>query len=472
MADVVDLLLKNFLSYAEYVIKDRAIPSIEDGLKPVQRRILHTLQTMDDGKLHKVANVVGETMKYHPHGDASIVDALVSLTNRGYFIEGQGNFGNTLTGHPAAAARYIECRLTPLAKDVLFSQAAVKYTASYDGRRAEPLTLPSKIPTLLLLGNEGIAVGMATKTLPHNFSEVVAAIIAEIKGAPVKLLPDFFQGGLMDPSGYHDGVGKVKVRAKIEVINDKRLRITEIPFGTTTESLIASIDGAAKKGKVKIAAIEDFTTDSVNIELALARGEHASSVIPKLFKYTECEVGTSTNPIVLINGVPEEVTTSRILQESAKNLIEIFKTELEAEKAQLEKKLRGLRQEQVFFENQIFLKIMAATSRESANCILAQQFELVGEQDLSPTNEEAGKLLDTKIVRLAAFDRDLLAKAVSETILHLKETSGKLEDLPGTSVAFLKTILKKYGKQYPRKTKVSSFEAVKLKKGGSHVHKS
>ena len=267
------LMEGNFLDYASYVIMDRAIPDLRDGCKPVQRRILHTLFEMHDGKFHKVANVIGEAMKLHPHGDASIGDALVVLANKDYFIEKQGNFGNIMTGHPAAAARYIECRLTPLAMETLFNPALTETIPSYDGRRKEPKELPAKVPVLLMLGAEGIAVGMATTILPHNFPELLRALVSILKGEKPALFPDFPQGGLIDVSEYSDGAGRVKVRARIEKVSGvQKLVISEVPYSTTTTSLIASIEAAVQKGKVSVSKISDFTSDHVEIELALSRG--------------------------------------------------------------------------------------------------------------------------------------------------------------------------------------------------------
>jgi topoisomerase-4 subunit A len=266
---------KNFLEYASYVIMDRAIPELRDGCKPVQRRILHTLHEMHDGKFHKVANVIGECMKLHPHGDASIGDALVVLANKEYFIEKQGNFGNILTGHEAAAARYIECRLTPLAVETLFNKALTEYAPSYDGRRQEPVALPAKVPVLLMMGADGIAVGMSTTILPHNFVELLQAQVAILRGGGAELYPDFPQGGLIDVSEYDDGRGKIRVRAKIEkVTGAQKLVIREVAYSTTTAGLIASIESAVQRGKVSVSTISDFTTEKVEIELHLSRGGH------------------------------------------------------------------------------------------------------------------------------------------------------------------------------------------------------
>ncbi|RYX92315.1 DNA topoisomerase IV subunit A, partial [bacterium] len=276
----------NFLGYASYVIKERAIPHIDDGLKPVQRRILHTLSEVDDGKYHKVANIVGHTMRYHPHGDASIGDALVHVAQKNYFIDQQGNFGNIITGDPASAARYIECKLSHLAQETMFNKEITEYVESYDGRNKEPVVLPSKVPYLLMAGVEGIAVGLSTKILPHNFNELIEAQIKILKGQEFEVFPDFQQGGLIDVTDYQRGKGKVKIRAKVEVADNKTLVIKEIPYGTTTESIIASVESAISRGKLKISTINDYTAENVEIELKMGHGINAQDILPRLFLYT------------------------------------------------------------------------------------------------------------------------------------------------------------------------------------------
>ena len=305
---------KNFLEYTSYVIRERAIPSVEDGLKPVQRRILQTLFNMEDGRFHKVANLVGETMKLHPHGDQSIFAALVNLANKGYLIERQGNFGNIYTGDRASAARYIECRLSPLAKEILFNKDLTEFVESYDGRMLEPVTLPAKIPLLLLMGAEGIAVGMATKILPHNFCELLEAQKKILRGEEFVLYPDFPQKGLVDVTNYDDGNGKIRCRARIEELNEKTIVIKEIPYTTTTQSLTDSIEKAAKANKIKIISINDYTAEEVEIEIKLARGVYAKETIKALFAFTDCEVPITPN-LTLINGItPETTTVSEVLQ--------------------------------------------------------------------------------------------------------------------------------------------------------------
>ena len=288
MAYVRKIFNENFMEYASYVIKDRAIPHLDDGLKPVQRRILHSLFEMDDGKFHKVANVVGHCMKYHPHGDASIYSALVVLANKDLFIDKQGNFGNIYTGDEASAARYIECRALPLAKKILYNPEITKYDDSYDGRNREPVVFPAKIPVVLVHGAEGIAVGMSTRILPHNFIEVLEAMSACLRGKKFALYPDFPTAGLMDAANYADGGGSVLVRAKIDTSDPKRIVIRELPFGATTTSLIDSIENAARKNKVKIASISDFTAEDVEIEIKLPRGVYTQEVVDALYAFTDC----------------------------------------------------------------------------------------------------------------------------------------------------------------------------------------
>ena len=317
-----ELVDENFLEYASYVIKERAIPHLNDGLKPVQRRILHTLWEMDDGKFNKVANVVGRSMQYHPHGDASIYSALVNVANKELFIDKQGNFGNLYTGDSASAARYIECRLTPMAREVLFNREITDFVPSYDGRNKEPVTLPAKIPVLLLHGAEGIAVGMATTILPHNFGEVLEAQIALLRGKPIELYPDFPTAGIMDVSNYEDGNGKVKVRAKIEARDDKHVVIREIPYGTNTEKLITSIENAIKKNRIKVSAIQDYTAEKVEVELSLPRGVYADQVIEALYAFTDCELSHSANLVVIgEEDKPRNMSVTEVLQYNTQKLV-------------------------------------------------------------------------------------------------------------------------------------------------------
>src|SRR5882757_6282244 len=305
---------RGFLDYASYVIRDRAIPNLADGLKPVQRRIMHVLHALDDGRFIKVASVTGETMKYHPHGNASIDDAIVVLANKRYLIEGQGNYGNIFTGDPPAASRYIECRLTELARNEIFNDELTAFVRTYDDRKQEPVALPAKLPVLLMLGTEGIAVGMSSRILPHNFPELIEAQIAILKNESFKCLPDFQSGGLMDAREYRDGTGQIKVRAKIKVKDESTVVIKEIPPTTTTDSLLASIEDASRKGKIKVKSTNDFTSEEVEIEVKAPSGINAEQLVDALYAFTDCEVTISSRIVVIKNNRPVELSVSEVLR--------------------------------------------------------------------------------------------------------------------------------------------------------------
>ena len=467
------LMRQNFLEYASYVVVDRAIPDQRDGCKPVQRRILHTLFTMDDGKFNKVANVIGECMKLHPHGDASIGDALVVVANKGkalgndnlgYFLEKQGNFGNVVTGDGAAAARYIECRLTPLAKDSLFNPALTKYLPSYDGRREEPEALPAKVPVILMLGTEGIAVGMATTILPHNFAELILAQIKILKGEKFRILPDFAQGGLMDASEYADGAGRVKLRAKLETDGDKMVVITEVPFGTTTESLMESIESAVQKGKLKISDIVDKTGEEVRIELRLSRGVSAQDLIPQLYAYTDCEVPVNSNIVVIKDRKPIQTTVSQLLLWCTEQLQALIKAELEHELIGLVDKQHWLTLEQLFIENRVYKRIEDATSEEAVRKAVftgMAKFEHLFIRAMTDTDVD--RLLEIRIKRISQFDIDKNRKDIDDIVRAIKECKAKLKELVGTTIAWLEWLHGKYGKLFPRRTKVRSMEEIDVK---------
>jgi len=329
MAQVEKIFKQNFLEYASYVIKDRAIADLEDGFKPVQRRIMHSLFEMDDGKFHKVANVVGWTMRYHPHGDSSIYEALVNLANFDLLIERQGNFGNSLTGDRAAASRYIECRILPFAKRVLYNPELTTYVDSYDGRNKEPVVFLSKLPLVIIQGVTGIAVGMATNIFSHNVDEVMSAMKKELQGEDFILYPDFPCGGYVDVSDYDDGKGSIIVRAKLDTSDSKRIVITELPYGITSERLITTIDDAAKKGKLKVASINDYTAENVNIEVNLSRGTYSADVVKLLYAYTECERKISCNSLVIKDNIPTIMGIGEIVKYHAHHLIDVLKAELE-----------------------------------------------------------------------------------------------------------------------------------------------
>src|SRR6266705_549839 len=348
---------RSFLDYASYVIRDRAIPNLADGLKPVHRRILWALHEKDDGRFIKVANIVGHAMQYHPHGDASIGDALVVLANKRYLIEGQGNFGNIMTGDPPAAPRYIECRLTELARNELFNDEITDFVPSYDGRNKEPVTLPSKLPLLLMLGTEGIAVGLSSRILPHNFPELVEAQIAILKKQPFKCLPDFQTGGLMDAREYKDGTGEVKVRAKIKIKDDSTVLIKEIPPSTTTDSLMGSIEDASRKGKIKVKSVNDFTSEDVEIEVKAPSGVSAEQLVDALYAFTDCEVTIASRIIVIRNNRPVELVVSEVLRENTAQLVETLKRELELRESKLQDELHFRALERIFIQERIYKKI-------------------------------------------------------------------------------------------------------------------
>ena len=361
LADVETLYDRYFLEYATYVVKNRAIPEIDDGLKPVQRRILHTLFEIDDGKYHKVANVVGQTMRFHPHGDQSIFGALVSLANKNLFIDKQGNFGSVLTGGQASAARYIECRLTPLAREVLLSPEITEYVDSYDGRAREPVVFPAKVPVALILGAEGIAVGMSTRILPHNPIEVMEAQVSCLKGEPFHLYPDFPTGGLMDVSEYEDGNGRVYTRARLEPRDDGVVMVRALPFGETTESLMKSIEEAARAQRIAVSGLNDYTTDDVEIEIRTDTGAETGAdindILQGLYAFTSCEVALAANLLVISGGHPRVMTVTDMIRHSADRLLEILEAELKIEERDLRTQLRARRLEQVFIENRIYKDI-------------------------------------------------------------------------------------------------------------------
>jgi topoisomerase-4 subunit A len=461
MSQLESLMKDHFIEYASYFILDRAIPDLRDGLKPVQRRILHTLFRMNDGRFHKVANVIGDTMKLHPHGDASIGDALVVLANKDYFIERQGNFGTLLTGHRAAAARYIECRLTDLALDTMFHPALTDFVPSYDGRNEEPTVLPTKLPVVLMTGAEGIAVGMATKILPHNLVEIWKAQIAILKKKPFKLFPDFAQGGLMDVGEYEDGAGKVELRAKIEARDRKTVVIREIPFGTTTEGLIASIEAAVQKGRVKISSIDDFTTDTVEIELALARGSDAKEVIPQLYAYTDCSVSVSSNLVVIDDRKPIQLKVSEIALLLTDRLKLQLKRELEYDREQLVDRKHWLTLEQIFVEKRVYKLIEDKKTAEDVRKAVWTGMKKHQKLFIRPmVEEDVTRLLDLRIRRISAFDIARNREEIGEIDKKIKAIERQLKNMVKTTIDYIEGMIKKYGDRYPRRTTFAEIEAV------------
>ena len=462
--DIKQLMRKHWIEYASYVILDRAIPDVNDGLKPVQRRILEMLWRMADGKLHKVANVAGQTMALHPHGDAAIIEALVNLSNKGFLLDQQGNFGNIFTGDPAAAARYIETRLSKLSIETMFNPALTSYCLSYDGRSKEPIYLPAKIPLLLMQGADGIAVGMATHIFPHNFVELLQAQIEILKGGRPKVLPDFLTGGIMDASDYNDGQGKIKLRANIEVIDAKTLIINQICHGTTTESLIKSIDEAAKKGKVKIDTINDYTAQKVEIEIKLPRGHYAADVIDSLYAYTECEVSLNSQIIVIKDQMPWECSVLDILDYTTQNLQKYIEKELLLEKEQLLNLIFDKSLEQIFIENKIYKRLEVISIEEKIYSEIEEAFVPFTENLNRPIEKaDIDKLLALPIKRISKFDIDKNISDIKKLENQLLEVEKKLKNIINVSIDYINQLIKKYGKEYPRRTKIREISQVDLK---------
>ncbi len=466
---IESLFNKNFLEYASYVIKDRAIPDLEDGLKPVQRRILHSLFEMDDGKFHKVANVIGHCMKYHPHGDASIGNALVVLAVKNLFIDKQGNFGNLYTGDEASAPRYIECRVNDLAKTLLYNPNITKYVQSYDGRNKEPLVFRAKIPVVLAIGAEGIAVGMSTKILPHNIIEIIEAEKAFLNGKKFNLYPDFLTGGLIDISEYEDGLGKILVRAKLDTSDEKRIVIRELSFGSTTESLISSIEAASRAGKVKISEISDYTGENVEIELKLPRGVYSQDVVDALYAFTDCEQSISCNLLVIKDNLPVQITVTDIIKNHAKQLMQILKDELEYEKAMLIDRLHLRTLERIFIEERIYKKIETMKTAEGViNAVIKGFIPFKKELIREVTEDDVDRLLKIPIRRISLYDINKNREEVKEINNRLKEIAKLLKNLKDYAVSVLDKILAKLPEEeYKRKTKITGFTKVDVKEAVS-----
>lgn len=451
----------SFLQYASYVIRDRAIPNLCDGLKPVQRRILWSLHEKDDGRFIKVATISGHCAQYHPHGEAAIGDALVVLTNKRYLIEGQGNFGNIYTGDPAAAPRYIECRLTELARNEIFNDELTEFVPSYDGRNKEPVGLPSKLPLLLMLGAEGIAVGLSCKILQHNFVELIQAQIAILKKESFKVLPDFFTGGLMDARDYRDGTGTIKVRAKIKEKDEATVVIKEIPPGTTTDSLIGSIEDAARKGKIKVKSINDFTSEDVEIEIKAPAGVSAEKLIDALYAFTDCEVSISSRIIVIKNNRPVEMTVSDVLRENTAQLLDTLKRELELKEKKLLQEMHVRTLVRIFVENRIYKKIEQCRTSEAITEAIEEGFrphrkELL--RDLTP--EDIAMLLDVRIRRISLFDINKHREEMDRVKGELAETQKHLKNVSRYAIGHLQGLIEKYGALYPRLTKSSRHDEI------------
>ncbi len=461
MDDLKVQMKGHFITYASYVILDRAIPNVVDGLKPVQRRILEILWRQNDDKLHKVANIVGQTMQLHPHGDAPIYEALVNLANKGYLLDRQGNFGNIYTGDPSAAARYIETRLSPLARETLFNPDITEKIPSYDGRNFEPVTLPAKIPLLLMQGAEGIAVGMATHILPHNFTELLEAEIACLEGKNFKIFPDFPTGGIMDKSSYEKGKGKIKLRAKIEIKDPKTLVIREICYGTTTESLIRSIDEAAKKGKIKIEEINDYTARDVEIEIKLPRGQYAEDLLDALYGFTECEVSLSSQIIVIKEGYPWETDVHEILAYNAAKVMEFLKLELEIERGRLLEKIFYKSLERIFIENRLYKKIETVKTLEAIHETLSESFKPYRKKLIrEPNHDDRERLLQIPIRRISQFDIEKNKDEIAILEESFRDVEKSLKNVKKYAIEHLKKLVLKFGKEFPRKTRIKAIEEI------------
>ncbi len=452
-----------FLDYASYVILERAVPHLADGLKPVQRRILHAMDEIDDGRYNKVAGIVGNTMNYHPHGDASISAAIVQLGQKDLLIDTQGNWGNTLTGDGAAAPRYIEARLTKFAKEVVFNPKTTAWLPSYDGRRKEPETLPVKFPLLLAQGVEGIAVGLACKILPHNFNELIDATIAALRNEKFELIPDFPTGGIMDASDYRDGMrgGKLRVRAKISVEKKGLLRITEIPYGTTTGALMDSIVAAADKGKIKIARIEDNTAANADILVHLPAGADPETTRDALFAFSDCEMTISPNSCVISNGKPQFMPVSEILKRCADQTRELLRMELEIKLAELAEKWHFSSLEKIFIENRIYRDIEECETWEAVIAAIDKGLKPHKKKlKREVTEEDIVRLTEIKIKRISKFDSFKADEEIKGLEDAIEESEKNLRNLTRYTIAWFKELQKKYGKGRERLTEIGSFERV------------
>lgn len=456
-----------FLEYASYVILERAVPHLNDGLKPVQRRILHSMKRMDDGRYNKVANIIGHTMQFHPHGDASIGDALVQIGQKELLIDAQGNWGNLLTGDGAAAPRYIEARLSKFALEVVFNSKTSEWKLSYDGRNNEPVTLPVKFPLLLAQGGEGIAVGLASKILPHNFNELIDASIDYLQDKDFVIYPDFPTGGLVDVSKYNDGQrgGAIKVRAKIDKIDKKALVITEIPFGKTTSSLIESIIKANDKGKIKIKKIDDNTSSDVEIVIHLIPGVSPDKTIDALYALTDCEYSISPNTCVIIDDKPSFMGVSAILKHSADNTVELLKRELEIRKEELQEEWHMSSLEKIFIEKRIYRDIEEVDTWEGVITAIDEGLKPYKKLLLREvTREDILRLTEIRIKRISKYDVKKADEHIKGLEIELEEVKNHLKNIIPFAINYFKQIKKKYGKGRERKTEIRSFDTIEATK--------
>ncbi|MBI2257529.1 MAG: DNA gyrase/topoisomerase IV subunit A [Flavobacteriia bacterium] len=452
-----------FLDYASYVILERAVPALFDGLKPVQRRILHSMKELDDGRYNKVANIIGNTMKYHPHGDASIGDALVALGQKELLIDCQGNWGNTLTGDGAAAPRYIEARLSKFANHVVFNPKTTNWLASYDGRNKEPDQLPVKFPLLLAQGAEGIAVGMACKILPHNFIELIDQSINHLRGKKIEIFPDFLNGGMADFTNYNDGLrgGKVRVRAKIKKFDNKTLVIYEIPFGTTTSSLIESIIKANDKGKIKVKKIEDNTSSEAEILIHLIPGISPDKTIDALYAFTDCEVSISPNCSIIDGDKPRFLGVSEILRINTDNTVLLLKWELEIRINELEQQWHFATLEKIFIREEMYIDFKLYSDKESLFSYLFKRFEPFKKHFIREiVEEDLAKLTEIKMIRITRFDSDKADENISKIENELEEVKQKLNNLVDYAIDYFKDIKKRFGEGKERKTEIKIFDNI------------
>jgi len=450
-----------FLDYASYVILERAVPHADDGLEPVQRRILHSMKELEDGRYNKVANVIGNTMKYHPHGDASIGDAMIQLGQKDLLIDTQGNWGNVLTGDSAAAPRYIEARLTPFALEVIFSPKVTTWASSYDGRNKEPVTFPVKFPVLLAQGAEGIAVGLSTKILPHNFIEILDAMIDGLRKNPISLLPDFPQGGIADCTDYNGGArgGRVRVRARIEKVKKHLLKITEIPFGTTTTSLIDSILSANDKNKIKIAKIEDNTAEFVEIMVHLPSTVSAEDALPALYAFTDCEVSLAPNACVIQHNHPQFLSVNDLVKSSADLTRELLRQELEIKLGELQEKWHFASLEKIFIEKRIYRDIEKEETWEGVISAVDKGLKpYIKIFKRAITQDDILRLLEIRIKRISKFDSFRADEQIKGFEDEIEEVEGHLAQMTRYAIRYLKELKKKYGKGKERKTEISRSE--------------
>ena len=458
-----------FLDYASYVILERAVPHIEDGLKPVQRRILHSMKRMDDGRYNKVANIVGHTMQFHPHGDASIGDALVQLGQKDLLVECQGNWGNILTGDRAAAPRYIEARLSKFALDVVFNPKTTEWQLSYDGRNKEPITLPAKFPLLLAQGAEGIAVGLSSKVLPHNFNEICDAAVSYLHGEPFTLYPDFPTGGSIDVSKYNDGQrgGVLKVRAKIEKLDSKTLVIREIPYGKTTSTLIDSILKAIEKGKIKARKVDDNTAAQVEIQVHLAPGVSSDKTLDALYAFSDCEINISPNCCVIEDDKPKFLTVSDVLRYSVNHTMELLRKELEIRKNELQEQLHFASLEKIFIEERIYKdrKFELAPDMDAACAHIDERLTPFYPQFIREvTKDDILRLMDIKMARILKFNKDKADEMMAKIKAEIEEIDFKLAHMVDVTADWFKYLKDKYGADHPRLTEIKNFDTIEATK--------